>query len=83
MEYNVVIAAQISMLLIGSANDGCTKLYCYLFRDIETINSELPDNRKQLEKAKTDLKKTEAEEKKLCDEVLYVVDCSSRRIFNI
>ena len=40
-----------------------------MFRDIETIKGELPDNKKQLEKAKVDLKNTEAEEKKLCEEV--------------
>ena len=40
-----------------------------MFRDIETIKGELPDNKKQLEKAKVDLKNAEAEEKKLCEEV--------------
>ena len=40
-----------------------------MFRDIETIKGELPDNKKQLEKAKVDLEKTETEEKKLWEEV--------------
>lgn len=47
-------------------------LFCD-FSDTETINSELPDNKKQLEKAKVDLEKTEAEEKKLCEEVNTVL----------
>lgn len=47
-----------------------------MFRDIETIKGELPDNKKQLEKAKVDLENTEAEEKKLCEEVHpYVKTC--------
>ncbi len=36
---------------------------------METVKGELPDNKKQLEKTKVDLEKTEAEEKKLCEEV--------------